>query len=743
MLDLNQKITSIYGVGETRARKLDKLGIKTVKDLLYFFPRTYKDLTRPQTIASLKVGEDAVIEAEIVTIAAGRTRRGFVVTNALVKDDSGQMPLVWFNQPYMARSLSQGEKYIFYGKVDASKATRAKQLNSPVAERYAKIIPIYPATAGLSSKQWRVILAGVVAPARDLPDYLPDIIALREKLMPLGHALRQVHEPSSMKLLEEARRRLAFDELLHLARQFMDFERDIHLRQAPAINIDESLLKKFVSRLPYKLTDGQRMAAWRIIKKMSAVGKTAQPLNCLLNGDVGSGKTVIALLASLGVIKAGYNAVWLAPTEILAQQHFDTVNKLAAGLKIKVNLVTASTLKSNFLNLKSIIIGTHALLYRKDTIGNIGLLVIDEQHRFGVGQRRELLREQARTGLIPHFLSLTATPIPRTLGMLISGAVTLITLKEKPKERKPIITKIISNTSTFCHSEHFDKLGVNSVEESLHPPVIPSKVSGVEESLHPPVIPSVVEESLSESDFSTLLGVEMTREGNIIDRNSAYQFIDAQIKRGRQVFVIVPLISASENSSGRLFGGERKALKTESERLKDGVFAHRKIGVLHGQMKKPDKDEAMSDFMAKKYDILVSTSVVEVGVDVPNASVMLIENAESFGLAQLHQFRGRVGRSKHQSYCFLAPSEAALSNSKTIERLNILAMSDDGFVIAQKDLELRGPGNLFGLEQSGFTELKLASLADTELIEKAKKVAEEIDILKYQISNDNIQSTSK
>ena len=336
MLDLNQKITSIYGVGETRARKLDKLGIKTVKDLLYFFPRTYKDLTRPQTIASLKVGEDAVIEAEIVTIAAGRTRRGFVVTNALVKDDSGQMPLVWFNQPYMARSLSQGEKYIFYGKVDASKATRAKQLNSPVAERYAKIIPIYPATAGLSSKQWRVILAGVVAPARDLPDYLPDIIALREKLMPLGHALRQVHEPSSMKLLEEARRRLAFDELLHLARQFMDFERDIHLRQAPAINIDASLLKKFVSRLPFKLTNGQRVAAWLIIKKMSAAGQTAQPLNCLLNGDVGSGKTVVALLASLGVIRAGYNAVWLAPTEILAQQHYNTVKELTHKLKINI-----------------------------------------------------------------------------------------------------------------------------------------------------------------------------------------------------------------------------------------------------------------------------------------------------------------------------------------------------------------------------------------------------------------------
>src|SRR3990170_4553429 len=207
MLDLNQKITSIYGVGETRARKLDKLGIKTVKDLLYFFPRTYRDLTRPRTIASLKVGEDAVIEAEVASIATQRTRRGFVVTNALVKDDSGQMPLVWFNQQYMARALRQGEKYIFYGKVDASKATGVKQLNSPVVERYAKIVPIYPATAGLSSKQWRAILAGVVAPARNLPDYLPDVIARREKLMPLGLALRQAHEPSSMKLLEEARRR--------------------------------------------------------------------------------------------------------------------------------------------------------------------------------------------------------------------------------------------------------------------------------------------------------------------------------------------------------------------------------------------------------------------------------------------------------------------------------------------------------------------------------------------------------
>jgi len=685
-MNLDERVSSVYGIGEARAKKLAKLGIQNVRNLVYNFPRTYKDITRPQAIASLEVGEDAVIEGEVVTIATQRTRRGFVVTNALVKDDSGQMPLVWFNQPYMARALRQGKKYIFYGKVDASKATGVKQLNSPVVERSAKIVPIYPAVAGLSSKQWRVIMASVVAQARNLPDYLPAGIALREKLMPLGHALWQAHEPSSMKLLEEARRRLAFDELFSLARQFIDFERDIHRRQAPAINIDESLLKKFVSRLPFKLTDGQRMAGWQIIKKMSAAGKTAVPLNCLLNGDVGSGKTVVALLASLGVIKAGYNAVWLAPTEILAQQHYDTVNKLAAGLKIKVELITASskhqiTSTKSQINSKSqisktqdpkpktqapnpsLVIGTHAILHRKDTIGNIGLLVIDEQHRFGVEQRRELLREQAKTGLVPHFLSLTATPIPRTLGMLLSGAVTLVTLKEKPKERKPIVTRIITNQN----------------------------------------------------------------------RGKAYQFIDAQIKHGRQVFVIVPLISESENATGRLFGSERKALETEAARLKDGVFAHRKIGVLHGQMEKPDKDKVMADFLAKKYDLIVSTSVVEVGVDVPNASVILIENAESFGLAQLHQFRGRVGRSRHQSYCFLAPNEAALNNPKTLSRLNILTKSDDGFIIAQKDLELRGPGNLFGLEQSGFTELKLATLADTALIGKAKKVAEKL----YSGQNDN------
>ncbi len=659
-------IVSINGIGETRAKKLAKLGIQTVRDLIYYFPRDYKDLSRPRTIASLKVGESVIIEAEIASIATARTRRGFVVTNALVKDESGRLPLVWFNQPYMARALRQGEKYIFYGKVDASRATGVKQLNAPTVERYAKIVPIYPASAGLSSKQWRVILAGVVAEARSMPDHLPESIVEREKLMPLGQSLWQVHEPSSMKLLEEARRRLAFDEMLNLARQFIDFERDIHRRQAPAININEPLLQKFVGALPFKLTDGQRIAGWQIIKKMSSDGNIATPLNCLLNGDVGSGKTVVALLASLGVIKAGYNAVWLAPTEILAQQHYNTVSKLAASLDIEVELVTANTkhqIPSANNQKPSLIVGTHAILHRKDSIGNIGLLVIDEQHRFGVEQRRELLREQGKTGTVPHFLSMTATPIPRTLGMLISGAVTLVTLRDKPKERKPIITRIITSQN----------------------------------------------------------------------RAKAYRSIDAQIKKRRQAFVIVPLINETENGIGRLFGGERKALESEAARLKDGVFAHRKIGVLHGRMKKRDKDKVMADFLDNKYDILVSTSVVEVGVDVPNATVMLIENAESFGLAQLHQFRGRVGRSAHRSYCFLAAGAGVLNNAKTLERLNILAMFNDGFTIAQKDLEQRGPGNLFGLEQSGFTELKLASFADTELIKKAKKVAENL----YSGQNNN------
>jgi ATP-dependent DNA helicase RecG len=688
MLNLDQDIKKLSGIGDARARKFTQIGLKTVRDLVYYFPRTYQDLSCPMPIASLRVDQEAIIEAEIVSIQTQRTRRGFVLTNVLVEDNTGQLPIVWFNQPFLARTFRQGDKYIFYGKLVYSHATGVKQLNSPSYERWPKIIPIYAETAGLSSKQLRVILSKVLPEIKNLKDFLPVKIVSQEKLMPLGQALWQVHLPSDQRLLSRARSRLAFDEMLALVRQFTDFERDLEQYRAPAIRIDEKLLKTFVSALPFKLTDGQRLAAWRIVRTMSSSQKSMVPLNCLLNGDVGSGKTVVALIASLGVIKAGYSVVWLAPTEILAQQHYDTVKKLTAKLEINVELVTGAT-KSEIRNPKSLprrqagetnnkfkiqnskhqspnssfstlhsslIIGTHAVLYRKDSLANIGLVVIDEQHRFGVEQRRELLRQQASTGLMPHFLSLTATPIPRTLAMLLGGTVTLITLKEKPKERQGIITRLVTGQN----------------------------------------------------------------------RAKAYDFIDRQIASGRQVFIVVPLIAETNIASTRLFAEEKKALETESKRLRESIFAHRRIGILHGRMKKAEKDQIMTDFLSRKYDILVSTSVIEVGVDVPNATVMLIENADSFGLAQLHQFRGRVGRSHYQSYCFLAMTDESLANAKTAERLNILTQTNDGFIIAQKDLELRGAGNLFGLEQSGFMNLKFASLADTELIAKAKRVAEQL-----------------
>jgi len=690
--DINQSVDTLSGVGDARAKKLARLGINNIHDLIYHFPRDYRDLSKPQKITELREGEIGVIEARVLDISSRRLfRRRMSITTALVEDESGTLPLVWFNQPFLARVIKPTETYIFYGKLAHDRKTGSPQMQSPQYEKFAKIISIYSETEGLSSKQLRMMIMPLLSEIRQIGDYLPKATIKKYDLMPLGLALWSVHEPSNDDQLKKARRRLAFDELFEVVKYFILFERDLDSRLAPAIVIDKKLLADFVKKLPFTLTESQRIAAWRIIKSLSDGSK---PLNALLNGDVGSGKTIVALLASLVVIKSGHNAVWMAPTSILASQHYATVRQFTANLDIPVELVTAATdarkedsnvsfraesRNPSEANIErdpsskvgmtegnnicvdqrpdprpsALLIGTHALLHRKDKIKNIGLLVIDEQHRFGVEQRRELL-SNAQSGLVPHFLNMTATPIPRSLAMLLSGLTDLITLKEKPKERKPVITKI--------------------------------------------VMP--------------------------INRQKAYEFIDHQIDRGRQVFIITPLIKSSTKGAVTLFGSEKKAVEEEYAKLQNSIFRHRKIGLLHGKMKQKEKDTVMKQMLDREISILVSTTVVEVGVDVPNATVVLVENADIFGLAQLHQIRGRVGRSSHQSYCFLAVGDENIQSSKVLERLRILTETDDGFIIAQKDLELRGPGAIAGLEQSGFLDLKIASLDDMELLEMAKEAAE-------------------
>lgn len=742
-MDLLKDVSTLFGVGAAQSKKLSRLGITTIKDLIYHFPRTYRDLSQPQKISDLRANEEGIIEARVLDIAAQRTfRRRMVITTALVEDESGTLSLVWFNQTFLTRVLRQGETFIFYGKLihdrGATRSYRSKvnlfdrqvanippkpgeakgektgslQMQSPQYEKFPKIIPIYPETEGLTSKRIRLILSDVLSQAREIDDNLPPEIVKKYKLMPLGLALWNIHEPENQDQLNNARRRLAFDELFSVVAHFIKFEKDLSRHRAPNIGIDEARLKNFVSRLPYKLTDEQRMAAWRIIKGMSSTGSDNNytlskcnhaskgnytlgvvPLNALLNGDVGSGKTVVALLASLNVISNGYNAVWLAPTQILARQHFETVSQLLSGTDIDIELITAATKITKYRchpelacpseaygrrrvsgsrsrigvrddnRAGSIIIGTHALLHRRHQLRNIGLVVVDEQHRFGVEQRRALLSNDAETKLAPHFLSMTATPIPRSLAMMLSGMTELITIKEKPTGRKRIITKVVDGAA----------------------------------------------------------------------RQSMYRAIEEQIARGRQVYVIAPLIEESDKPRKTLFSDEKKAAAREAENLKK-VFPLRKIGLLHGKMKSVEKDKIMKQMLARTLDILVSTTVVEVGVDIPNATVMVVENANYFGLAQLHQLRGRVGRSNHQSYCYLSIGDDIGKVAR--ERLRIMEQTGDGFIIAQKDLELRGPGSLAGLDQSGFFDFKLANLADTKLLQQAKEAAEEV----YNINKSKIKS---
>lgn len=643
-MDFVDDITCLKGVGGRKADNLKRLGIENIKDLVNYFPRDYESLLTPGKISHIVPGDKCVIRAKILSIANKKTfRRRFSITTALLEDKSGSLEAVWFNQPYTANILHGGNSYIFYGRTKRNNKTDILQLVSPRFEKQATIVPIYKETTGVSSKYLQSLVAQAISGIGIINDPVSHDILQQHNLITLNEALRSVHLPSTINILERARQRIAFNELLVTFARYIMFERNLTKHYAPFIQFDLESTRKIINTLPFDLTGSQRLAAWRILQVMTKTEghkKRTRPLNALVNGDVGSGKTIVALLATISVIKAGYNVVWLAPTAVLANQHFDTVNAMTSKLNIKVEAVTAATRdrKNSGHNKPTIIIGTHALLHRKKNLGRIGLLIIDEQHRFGVEQRRQLLAETK--GVVPHFLSLSATPIPRSLAMLLGGMVDLITMKDMPRARKSIETRIVS--------------------------------------------------SQNQADV--------------------YKIIEREIASGRQAFIIVPLIE----SSGA--GNELQSLDDEYANLQKSILGKRRIVRLHGRVKEENKQRIMKQVSERKFDILLSTSVVEVGVDVPNATVILIKNADHFGLAQLHQFRGRVGRSNYQSYCFL------MSDNST-DRLQVLAQTDNGFEIAQRDLELRGPGSFAGLDQSGFVTLKIASLFDDKLMESARKVA--------------------
>ena len=669
-MDLSTPVEKIPRIGPQYKKKLKKLGIKTVRNLLFHFPHRYEDFSTLTPISQLKVGETSCVQGKILEIKNTITwKRRMAITEAIVKDDSGAVKVIWFNQPYLVDTLKQGNLVCLAGKVALGKKSYSGiYLSSPAYEKISLnekkklihtggLIPVYPETEGLSSRWLRYILRPLLAQfKKKIEDTLPELIKKEEKLLPLNQALWQIHFPDSKELSEKARKRFSFQELFLI--QLNILREKMRLKKEKAISIPFNLktIKSFVDSLPFKLTNAQRKSSWQILKDI----EKPRPMNRLLEGDVGSGKTVVATIAALNTAKAGYQTAFMAPTEILANQHFKNLKEILKEFKLKIGILTRNNYricekkltKKKFLEKikKSeidIVIGTHALIQKDVRFGKLALVILDEQHRFGVEQRAQLCQQK---DIVPHFLSMTATPIPRTLALTIYGDLDLSLLDEMPKGRKKIITK-----------------------------VVPPK-----------------------------------------ERERVYDFIKNEVKKGKQVFVICPRIEDAETTTS---WSNTKAVKKEYERLSKKVFPKLNLAMLHGKMKAKEKEEIMKKMKQKEIDVLVSTSVVEVGIDIQNATLMMIEGADKFGLSQLHQFRGRVGRGKDQSFCFLFTDSNA---KKTRMRLKALLNSKSGFELAEKDLEIRGPGEVFGARQWGIPDLAMSSLTDVFLVEKTRNWARRI-----------------
>jgi ATP-dependent DNA helicase RecG len=623
--------------GRALAGRFKKLGLKTAGDLLMHPPARYEDLSEVKKIADLMGGETVTIQATVEVIANRRTpQKRMAITEAVLSDCSGKITAVWFRQPYITNSLKAGTKASFAGKVSAEYGRL--QLISPIyepAERgvhTGRIIPIYPTTANLTQKHIRAMVDMALPALATIIDPLPESMRNDYGLGPLAVALKEIHYPTSDADLLRARRRLQFDELLMHQLLALRIKDEVRRETGIPIKFAEKRTQEFVGSLPFTLTDDQRKAAWAILKDM----EKGEPMHRLLDGDVGSGKTAVAAIAAVNVAASGGQTAIMAPTEVLAKQHFETLSRFlpSASLALRTNAYKEGD------DGAALIVGTHALLEESVPMPQLCLAVVDEQHRFGVEQRAGLLKKRG-DGKLPHLLSMTATPIPRTLHLALYGDLDISLLRMKPKNRLPIATKILKP----------DRYG------------------------------------------------------------EAYRLVRSEIAAGRQAFFVSPVIEASDTT------GAKSATELFSHLSKE-VFPDLKIGLLHGRMKSAEKEKAMADFAAGQIQILVATAVIEVGIDIPNATVMVITGAERFGLAQLHQFRGRVGRSEYCSYCF-----AFAPDGPTSSRLRAFAECGDGFDLAERDLALRGPGELFGTRQSGIEEMKFATFTDLRSIEEAREAA--------------------
>jgi len=647
-------ISKIPGIGKYYLYKLKKLNINSVEDLIYHFPFRYDDFSQIKTIENIHANEPVSIQGVIWKIKNVRTRIGKFVTVATVADQSGIVEVVWFNQPYLVQTLKPGMQISLSGKIqyDGFRPKLVSPSYEIIREDYqqstidyrptlhtGRLVPIYPETEGISSKWLRAKIAKILPQyLKKQEDFLPKKTIKDQKLTALSDALNSIHFPKSKNDVTKAKKRLAFDELflIQLASQLrkMNWQKT---KIAPKMKVDNEKLKAFVEKLPFKLTGAQNKAIGELLSDL----KKDTCANRLLEGDVGSGKTVVAATAIFVAHLNGYSSLVAAPTEILAFQHQETLAKILSAHEINVGIWTASKKQKG-----DITVGTHALLNNFKPEKPTGLVVVDEQHRFGVAQRGQLFINQSGK-FTPHLLTMTATPIPRTLALTLYGDLDLSTLDEMPEGRLKIATHVVPNSK----------------------------------------------------------------------RNGAYKFIKEQVKEERQVFIITPFVEPSETMTSV------KAATQEFEKLKTKFTETVNLGLLHGKMKSKEKETIIKKFQKGKIDILVSTPVVEVGIDIPNATIMMIESAERFGLAQLHQLRGRVGRGKHKSYCFLFTESALPTSAKRLKSMEKIHV---GFELSEIDLKMRGSGEIFGLRQSGFINLKIADISDRKTVSITQSEAKKI-----------------
>ena len=647
---MSKDIQFLKGVGEKRAQMLAKKGIRTVEDMLYFFPRAHEDRTQFKKIEDTESGETVCLSITVFSpVRDNRIRRNMMISTMVVCDDTGAMTVKWYNNKFVKEQFHTDDKYILYGKITENRGK--KELVNPVFEKIenqrftGKIVPLYPLTGGLTQKIVQSVMENAIEEAGALEEYLPEEIRSKYNISEINFAMRNIHFPESFESYSIARKRFVFEELFILQLALSNHKKDVSKSQG-AVFKNLKAVREFTDSLPFSLTNAQK----RTLNEICADVKSGKMMNRLVQGDVGSGKTAVAAAAIYLVVDNGFQAAMMAPTEILASQHYETLTKFFENKNINTVLLTGSmkakekreALEKIASGEADVIIGTHAIIQKNVEFKNLGFVVADEQHRFGVEQRAKL----SAKGDNPHILIMSATPIPRTLALILYGDLEVSVIDELPPGRKTVKTY--------------------AVGESM--------------------------------------------------RKRIYAFAEKSVNDGMQVYVVCPLVEETEKS-------DLQNAVDLSQRLQ-ATFPKFKIGLVHGKMKPKDKEEVMNGFSSGEINILVSTTVIEVGVNVPNANMMIIENAERFGLSQLHQLRGRVGRGAQQAYCILIPQSG---NEITKKRMETMCISNDGFYISEQDLQLRGPGDFFGTRQHGLPEMKIANLfEDTDILQQAQNAASEI-----------------